>query len=84
MLASTERLEIKARNSPASLSISEAVKLATLYFGEPRAGSGSHVAIFTTPWQGDPRINLQNKAGKAKPYQVIQIVKAIDRLKEEK
>jgi hypothetical protein len=82
-MASVDKLESKARSSPASLSFTDAVKLTTSYFGEPRSGSGSHVAIFKMPWQGDPRINLQNKDGKAKPYQVTQILKAIDRLKEE-
>ena len=83
-MADTDRLERKARSSPGSLSFAEAMKLATAYFGEPRAGSGSHVAIFKMPWQGDPRINLQDKNGQAKPYQVRQILKAIDRLKEER
>jgi hypothetical protein len=78
-----DKIENKARNSPGSLSFGDAVKLATTYFGEPRSGSGSLVAIFKMPWQGDPRINLQNKDGKAKPYQVSQILKAIDRLKEQ-
>lgn len=82
-MASVDKIESKARNSPGSLSFADAVKLATSYFGDPRSGSGSHVAIFTMPWQGDPRINLQNKGGKAKPYQVTQILRAIDRLKEE-
>lgn len=78
-----EKIEAAARRSPTSVSFADAVKLATAYFGEPRAGSGSHVAIFKMPWKGDPRINLQNKDGKAKPYQVTQMLKAIDRLKEE-
>ncbi len=82
-MASVDKIEARARSSPGSLTFVDAVKLATSYFGEPRSGSGSHVAIFKMPWQGDPRINLQNKDGKAKPYQVTQIVKAIDRLKEE-
>jgi hypothetical protein len=47
-----------------------------------RSGSGSHNAIFKMPWSGDPRINLQNKNGKAKPYQVKQAIAAIDRSKE--
>ncbi len=82
-MVSVEKIENKARNSPGSISFVDAVKLATAYFGEPRSGSGSHVAIFKMPWQGDPRINLQNKDGQAKPYQVSQILNAIDRLKKE-
>jgi hypothetical protein len=82
-MASADKLLSKARNSPTSLSFTDAVKLPTSYFGAPGSGSGSHAAIFKMPWPGDPRVNLQNKDGKAKPYQVIQILKAIDRLKEE-
>jgi hypothetical protein len=34
------------------------------------------------PWPGDPRVNIQNAKGKAKPYQVRQVLKAIAKLKE--
>jgi len=41
-------------------------------------------AVFQTPWAGDPRVNIQkSKGGEAKPYQVRQVLKAIDKLKEE-
>ena len=44
--------------------------------------SGSH-HIFKTPWQGDPRINLQKGKDKnAKPYQVQQVLGALRKLKE--
>jgi len=40
--------------------------------------------VFKTPWAGDPRVNIQkSKGGEAKPYQVRQVLKAIDKLKEE-
>ena len=36
------------------------------------------------PWPGDPRVNIQmGRNGKAKDYQVRQIIKAIDRLEAE-
>jgi len=35
---------------------------------------------FKTPWVGDPRINIQNDRGKAKTYQVRQVLLAIDKL----
>ena len=39
--------------------------------------------MFKTPWPGDPRVNIQkSKNGKAKPYQVRQALKAIDKLQE--
>jgi hypothetical protein len=40
--------------------------------------------VFKTPWSGDPRINIQNDKGKAKAYQVRQVLLAIDKLKESK
>jgi hypothetical protein len=51
------------------------------YFGQPRQSGTSH-AIFKTPWPGDPRVNIQNARGKAKPYQVRQVLLAVDRIGE--
>jgi len=50
-------------------------------FGKPRIAGSHH--IFRTPWPGDPRINLQMvKGGMAKPYQVRQVIGALERLEE--
>jgi hypothetical protein len=55
----------------------------TVFFGPPRQTGGSH-AVFKTPWQGDPRLNLQRgPGGQAKAYQVRQVLDALDRLKED-
>jgi hypothetical protein len=35
------------------------------------------------PWPGDPRVNIQNDTGKAKPYQVRQVLAAIDKKEAE-
>lgn len=51
------------------------------YFGRPRRSGTSHHA-YKMPWPGDPRVNIQNAKGKAKPYQVRQVLKAITKLKE--
>lgn len=50
------------------------------FFGDPRVKGSHH--IFKTPWSGDPRINLQNEKGQAKPYQVRQVIQALRKLKE--
>jgi hypothetical protein len=55
--------------------------ICTIFFGTPRM-EGSHY-LFKTPWLGDPRTNLQSGKGKAKPYQVRQVIKALWRLKGE-
>jgi len=52
------------------------------YFGEPRKQNTSH-RVYKTPWQGDPRVNVQNKKGLAKPCQVRQVMKALEKLAEE-
>lgn len=36
--------------------------------------------VFKTPWFGDPRVNIQATRGKAKAYQVRQVLDAIDEL----
>ena len=51
----------------------------SLLFGEPRKGAGSH-RVYKTPWHGDPRINIQNHKGKAKAYQVKQVLLALEKL----
>jgi hypothetical protein len=55
------------------------VMIAKTFFGSPRV-KGSHY-IFRTPWPGDPRINLQKEKGKAKYYQVRQVITALEKLK---
>lgn len=51
------------------------------HFGEPRLQGTSHY-VFKMPWPGDPRVNIQNRGGKAKPYQVKQVLAAIKKLEE--
>jgi len=48
------------------------------YFGEPRIRGSHH--IFKTPWQGDPRINIQKDGNTAKPYQVKAVIEAIRKM----
>lgn len=82
-MATPAKLEQKARRSPQSLTFAEACALAEAHFGQPRKGPGSHVAIYKMPWQGDPRINLQKgDGGKAKKYQVEQLLEAIDKKRD--
>lgn len=70
------------RREPASVRFAELLKVCEHFFGKPRQSATSHV-IFKTPWIGDPRINIQNDKGKAKAYQVRQVLLAIDKLKGE-
>ena len=67
------------RTEPANVRFSELQRVYETYFGKPRQNGSSH-AIYKTPWPGNPRVNIQNNKGKAKAYQVRQVLLAIERL----
>ncbi len=68
------------RNAPQSVRFKDLEKVCEHYFGAARQRSSSH-CVYRTPWQGDPRVNIQcGKAGKAKAYQVRQVLAAIAKL----
>lgn len=79
-MTSIEKIIRQTETQPNGVRFEDAVKVCCKYFGSPRTSSGSHV-VFKMPWQGDPRINVQNKGGLVKPYQVRQILLALDRVK---
>jgi hypothetical protein len=69
--------------SPQSVRFSDLAKVCFHYFGEPRNKGTSH-HVYKTPWPGDPRVNIQKgKNGKAKTYQVRQVLAAINKLREQ-
>lgn len=65
------------RNHPGNVRFADLCTVCDHYFGTARQKGSSH-RIYKTPWQGDPRINIQNDRGKAKSYQVKQVLKAIE------
>ena len=69
----------KMKRNPKGVRFNDLSKVCEHFFGEPRQAGSSH-KVFKTPWQGDPRVNIQNSKGKAKPYQVRQVLQAIERL----
>ena len=73
---------IHLEKNPKNVKFSELCNVCDFYFGKPRQ-SGSSQRIYKTPWKGDPRVNIQNSKGKAKAYQVRQVLKAIERLEVE-
>lgn len=79
MADSIEKLIKRMRGNPEDINFSDLCKVCEYYFGKPRHNSSSH-CIYKTPWRGDPRLNIQNDKGKAKVYQVRQVLKAIDKL----
>jgi hypothetical protein len=65
--------------NPKDVRFNDLCKVCDHYFGEPRQSGSSH-RIHKTPWRGDPRINIQNHRGKAKAYQVKQVLLALEML----
>jgi hypothetical protein len=69
----------KIRRNPKDVRYSDLCKICDHFFGEPRQKKSSH-RIYKTPWKGSPRVNIQNAKGKAKIYQVKQVLLAIEKL----
>ena len=80
---SIDKILEKMRVSPSNVRFVDVCKVCEHYFGEPRQKSTSH-RIFKIPWIAPPLITIQNFKGKAKEYQVRQILFAIEGLNEEK
>ena len=76
-----EEILRQIQQNPRDVRYFDLCRVCDFYFGKPRQGGSSH-RIYKTPWQGDPRINIQNKRGKAKTYQVKQLLGFIDSQKE--
>ena len=70
------------KRKPKDVRFRDLCKVCDHYFGKARQGGSSH-RVYRTPWQGDPRVNIQSKKGKARAYQVRQVLKAIERLELE-
>lgn len=78
-MAPMDEIIARMMQDPEGIRFNDLCKVCDHFFGKPRQGSGSH-RIYKTPWQGDPRINIQNDKGKAKSYQVKQVLLALDKL----
>jgi hypothetical protein len=78
-MTSISKLVAQFQQNSQNVRFADLVKVCNHYFGEPRQQGSSH-CVYKTPWAGDPRVNIQNKNGKAKPYQVKQILSAIEKL----
>lgn len=82
-MASIDRIVAQMRSSPSGVRFDDLAKVCDHYFGEARQKRTSH-RVYRMPWQGDPRVNIQDDHGKAKAYQVRQVVAAIDKLRGER
>jgi hypothetical protein len=75
-----EQLVASFKKNPNNVKFTDLVKVCNHYFGQPRQKGTSH-CVYKMPWSGDPRVNIQDKKGKAKPYQVRQVIAAIEKIK---
>ena len=73
-----EKIISKMKDNPKSITFRELEKVCGYYFGQYRQ-VGSH-RIYKTPWKGEPWVNIQESKGAAKPYQVRQVLAAIEKL----
>ena len=83
-MSKAEKIIEQMRRSPQNVRFDDLAKVCADHFGEARQDGTSH-KVYKTPWQGDPRVNIQRgKDGNAKAYQVRQVLDAIARLEAEK
>jgi len=80
-MADIGKILIQMSENPQGIRFTDLCKVCDAHFGEPRQTGSSH-RIYRLPWAGDPRVNIQNAKGKAKPYQVRQVLKAVKKLGE--
>lgn len=71
----------RMRENPTGIRFKELCGICDRYFGPPRQSGGSH-RVYRAPWCGYPNINIQNNGGKAKTYQVKQVLLAIEKLEQ--
>ena len=74
MGSSVADIVVKMRRAPNSIRYAELYKVCVHYFGDPRQQDTSH-AIFNTGWQDVSIVNIQSDHGRAKRYQVLQVLK---------
>jgi hypothetical protein len=78
-MGSIEKILAQMRSEPANVRFADLQRVCEFFFGKPRQNGSSH-AIYKTPWPGNPRVNIQSDKGKAKSYQVRQVLLAIERI----
>jgi len=71
------RLYEELKNNPKNIRFNRLCKIAEVFGFIMRKGKGSHY-IFTRS-NIEELLNFQNVSGKAKPYQVKQLIKIIDK-----
>ena len=81
-MASVDDIVDQMRCNPGGIHFADLCRVCDHYFGAARQRATSH-RVYRAPWQGDPRVNIQNAKGMAKAYQIRQVLRAIERLQYE-
>ena len=68
-------------DNPKGVRFSKLARICDTYFGQPRQRGTSH-RVYRMPWPGDPRVNIQSDKGMAIPYQVRQVIRALEKLEK--
>lgn len=80
-MADVAKILVIMKRNPKGVRFTDLKKVCEYYFGPPRHEGTSH-CIYKTPWPGNPRVNIQNHKGKAKAYQVRQVLLVIELLEK--
>jgi hypothetical protein len=80
--SSIDELIAEMKANPVNVRFADACKVADHFFGEPTQKGTSH-RVWKMPWVGNPRVNMQDEKGKAKVYQVRQLLEAVERRSNE-
>lgn len=83
MAKSVDEILEKMRNSSTNIRFTELEKVCDHFFEKRPSKKTSH-QTYKTPWPGNPRVNIQNTGGKAKAYQVNQVLEAVEKLKRKR
>ena len=78
-MSKVDNILTQMKQNPKNVKFKDLCLVCNYYFGDARQRGSSH-RIYKTPWQGGPRVNIQNNKGKSKAYQVKQVLMAIERL----
>ena len=75
-----EGILLAMKNNPKGVRFADLCRVCDRFFGPCRQSGSSH-RIYKTPWPGDPRVNIQEDKGMAKAYQVRQVLRSIELLR---
>lgn len=78
-MASLHKRIARMRRNPRGVSWAELVGVCDALFGKPARITGSH-RIYDVRWSASRLLVLQPRGSSAKPYQVRQVLRAIDEL----